>query len=339
MRGTRQGTLSGVDAVAESIAARDANNLYRTSCFFQDPARYRSFCAQYAIMRVVDDRIDALPARMVLSSREIAAEHDIVAAWRSAVEAVYAGQNPPPAVLARTDYAQAPALLRALQSALHAFPVPGSLWHNFFTAMARDVQQPHFRTYADFLAYAEGATAAPTTIYLYLLTAQRGLSGAGRYVPPEDFDLLRCGRALGLFAYLAHILRDLPDDLGSNRGCHGAGLLYVAEDDLAQHQLTPAMLYEDQARQCSRAELRQLVATLATRSRLALAEGQQYLTALQGRLSVDCAFILRLIVALYVQTLQKIEACDYDPMRRCHHLTEAEKEAIVRQVLAGDHGA
>lgn len=329
--------LTGVDAVAEGIAARDANNLYRTSCFFQDRERYRSFCAQYAIMRIVDDRIDALPARVALSSQEIAAEHDVVVAWRCAVGAVYDGQSLSPAVLTRTGDAQAPALLAALQSALQAFPVPRILWDNFFEAMARDITQPHFSTYAEFLAYAEGATAAPTTIYLYLLTAQRCGPGAGRYLPPGDFDLLRCGRALGLFAYLTHILRDLPDDLSGSGGSHGEGLLYVAEDDLVRHHLTPAMLYEDRVRGCSRVELRQLVATLARRSRSALAEGQQYLAVLHGRLSTDCALILRLIVALYVQTLQKIEDCGYDPMRRCHQLTEAEKEALVCQVL-GEHG-
>lgn len=328
--------LTDVDAVAEAIAARDANNLYRTSCFFQDPARYRSFCAQYAIMRVVDDRIDALPARVSLTPPEVAAEHDVVEAWRSAVEAVYEGQNLCDEVLCRTSYAQARELLTALRSALHLFPVPRMLWYNFFDAMARDVEQPRFRTYTEFLAYAEGATAAPTTIYLYLLASYRRAPGDRAYLLPTGFDLLSCGRALGLFAYLTHILRDLPDDVGGNRGAHGEGLLYFAEDDLARHQLTPAMLCEDSVRGCSRAALRQLVSTLMVRSRAALAEGQRYLTVLHGQLSPDCAFILRLIIALYVKTLQKIEACGCDPMLRRHTLTEAEKEAIVRQVLAGE---
>jgi phytoene/squalene synthetase len=236
-------------------------------------------------------------------------------------------------MLDRTGYVQARELLTALRSALHLFPVPRLLWRNFFDAMARDVEQPRFRTYSEFLAYAEGAAVAPTTIYLYLLTSRT--PGDRPYLPPAGFDLLRCGRALGLFAYLAHILRDLPDDVGGNRGAHGEGLLYVAEDDLARYQLTPGMLYEDRVRGCSRAALRQLVSTLMVRSRAALTEGQRYLTVLNGQLSPDCAFILRLIVAFYVKTLQKIEACGCDPMLRRHTLTEAEKEAIVSRVLTG----
>ncbi len=328
--------LTGADAVAEAIAARDANNLYRTSCFFQDPERYRSFCAQYAIMRIVDDRIDALPAPVSLTPPELVAERDVVDAWRSAVETIYEEQHLSYTMLSRTGHAKARELLAALRSALHLFPVPRILWRNFFEAMVRDVEHLRFRTYTEFLAYAEGATAAPTTIYLYLLTSSRHAPGDRPYLPPAGFDLLRCGRALGLFAYLTHILRDLPDDVGGYRGGHGEGPLYVAEDDLGRHQLTPAMLYEDCMRGCSRAALRQLVSTLMARSRAALTEGQGYLTVLNGQLSPDCAFILRLIVAIYVKTLQKIEACGCDPMLRRHMLTETEKEAIVRQVLAGE---
>src|SRR5262249_1886556 len=204
------------------------------------------------IMRVVDDRIDALPARVSLPPLQVVAERDVVDAWRSAVEAVYEGQHLHYGLLLRTGYAQARELLTALRAALHMFPVPRLLWRNFLVAMARDVEQPRFSTYTEFLAYAEGATAAPTTIYLYLLTAYRGAPNDRRYRPPVGFDLLRCGRALGLFAYLAHILRDLPDDVGGYCGAHGAGLLYFAEDDLARHQLTPAMLYEDCVRGRSR---------------------------------------------------------------------------------------
>ena len=57
------GSLSGTDGTAEAIAAIDFNNLYRTSCYFVDPERYRAFCALYAIMRVVDDRVDEVLAQ------------------------------------------------------------------------------------------------------------------------------------------------------------------------------------------------------------------------------------------------------------------------------------
>ncbi len=49
----------GTHSVAEEIAAEDLNNLYISSCFFKDPEKYSAFCAYYAVMRVVDDRIES----------------------------------------------------------------------------------------------------------------------------------------------------------------------------------------------------------------------------------------------------------------------------------------
>jgi phytoene/squalene synthetase len=47
--------------VTEAIASKDHNNLYITSLFFKDRLKYKAFCAFYAVMRIVDDRIDNLP--------------------------------------------------------------------------------------------------------------------------------------------------------------------------------------------------------------------------------------------------------------------------------------
>ena len=59
----------GVDAarlkaaldVCEKVAAKDRSNLYLTSQFFEDRARYDAFIAMYAVMRLVDDFIDNVP--------------------------------------------------------------------------------------------------------------------------------------------------------------------------------------------------------------------------------------------------------------------------------------
>ena len=84
---------STAHAVAEAIASRDLNNLYLASSFFADHEKYNAFCAYYALMRVVDDRIDALPTRMGLSDRERCAEHEIVSAWDAGVKSCYQGRT------------------------------------------------------------------------------------------------------------------------------------------------------------------------------------------------------------------------------------------------------
>jgi phytoene synthase len=318
---------SGADAGAEAIAARDGNNLYRTSCFFQDLERYRAFCAQYAVMRLVDDRIDAIPSRVALSPADRCAEQEIVNLWQRIVTATHRGDSAGAGRrVASLPEPRAGALLPALAAAFRRFPAPLSLWDNFFAAMRRDLAGARFTTYHEFLDYAEGATVAPTTIYLYLLAASPQPDGS--YQPPPGFDLIRCGRALGLFAYLGHILRDLPEDLATG----SEGLLYFAADDLNRHRLTEAMLFADLAEGRSRDALRALVATLIARARAALAEGRGYLNTLQGRLAPDCAFILDLIIAIYEAVLEKIEASDCDLMARRHHLTDAEKFGIAKRL-------
>jgi phytoene/squalene synthetase len=321
--------LSGTARVAEAIAARDNNNLYRACCFFRDAERYQAFCAYYAVMRVVDDRVDSLPSRAALSPDELAVEYRILQNWHQAVLACHRGERP---VLEQSPmdtfgHQQARDLLQALADAFRRFPVPIDLWNNFFKAMNRDVEHVRFATYQEFLQYAEGATVAPTTIGLFLLAAQRQENG--QYRPPSNFDLVRCGRALGRFAYLGHILRDLPDDLATGE----EGMLYLAADDMRQRQLTETMLFDNLAAGCSSEALRNLTAELVQRARDALAEGQSYLAAFKGRLDRDCVFILQLIIAIYEAVLDKIAACGYDTLAQRHRLTSGEKERIVLQVV------
>ena len=75
--------------VTEAIASKDRNNLYVTSTFFRGHIKYRAFCAYYAIMRVVDDRIDNLPSQSSrcaeLRKRELAPVSGIKAALRRVI--------------------------------------------------------------------------------------------------------------------------------------------------------------------------------------------------------------------------------------------------------------
>ena len=188
------------------------------------------------------------------------------------------------------------------------FPFPRSLWRNFFLAMHRDVDQARFDTYRDFLDYTEGASVAPTSIYLVLVAAADA-AGTGVYLLPEGFDLIRCGRQLGVFSYLAHILRDMALDLETGE----RGLLYVAREDLARFGLDEATLREDLARRRARQPLRELAAELARRARAARDRGVAYLDGLDGRLAPDCAFILEIILAIYDRALDKLAAASYRP--------------------------
>ena len=71
--------------VTEAIASRDYNNLYITSSFFKDRNKYKAFCAFYAVMRIVDNRIDNLPQSVKQNTESQKRELKVVDAWEQVV--------------------------------------------------------------------------------------------------------------------------------------------------------------------------------------------------------------------------------------------------------------
>ncbi|MDH3207550.1 MAG: squalene/phytoene synthase family protein [Gemmatimonadota bacterium] len=314
-------------AVSEAIASKDLNNLFRTSCLFRNRARYWAFCAYYSVMRVVDDRIDNLPSRAGLSPQARRAEHEVVSAWESAVARCYADEVAAQSTWEACQLTQARELLEAFTDSLEVVRPPEFLWSGFFRSMHWDLDHSRFRTWEEFLEYAEGASVAPTTVYLYVITSQLGASGG---TVPEGFDIVRCGRHLGRFAYLGHILRDLAEDLMLG----DSGLIYLPLDEMAAFGVTEAMLFSDLRRGRASDDTRLLVSELVTRARDHLAEGQLLLGPLKGKLEEDCDLVLALILATYERVLDKIQSCDFDVMGTRHRLTSPEKEALLVE-LAG----
>ena len=316
-------------AVAEAIASRDHNNLYLTSRFFRDADRYKAFCAFYSVMRVVDDRIDDLPDRSLLTENERSREHDIVDAWAEGVRGCYESGVSSNAMPTRCGHPAAAALLECVADSLTVFPVPLDLWESFFESMRWDLDHDRFETWEDFLAYTEGASVSPTTIYLILLTSRRDPS-TGTYALPPGFDWTECGRQLGTFAYLGHLVRDLAIDLRTGR----RGLVYLSSEDMEAHGVTEAGLFADLANGRASAPTRSLVADLLGRARACLRLGRSSIAPLQGRVEQDCAFVLELIVTMYERVIEGVERCGHDPLADRHRLTHADKRAIVEEVAA-----
>jgi phytoene/squalene synthetase len=321
-------SLEAAYRAAERIASHGLNNLYRTSCYFEDPARYASFCAFYAIMRLVDDRVDGFLADGGAPSAARAV-HDVVDAWHAAVRAACSGLPLPERAAIEMHHPEALELHGALSDAHRRFPTPVSLWDDFFSSMHQDLERARFATYEEFVSYAKGAAIAPATIYLYLISAERDPAGDS-HAPPTDFDLQAAGHKLGLFAYIAHILRDLAEDLTSG----GPPYPFIAGDDMAAHGLTEDALYSDLAAGSSGAPLTSLVRDLAGRARLMAIEGRGHMRPLVPRLSPDRAFVLELIVRIYERTLERILHCECDIMSGRHVLTDADKTATARAVAA-----
>jgi phytoene/squalene synthetase len=307
-------SASGRRSVSERIAAKDRNNLYLTSLLFQDKERYRAFCAMYAVMRVIDDAVDALPLSGDFVPDPVLADpcRSLVDSWQSAIAA-----GCPTAMFPQ-------GLCAELFDALNRFPTPLELWHDFFGAMRRDLATRVFATPEDFDGYCQGASGSPTTIYLFLLAAQRDEAANGEYRVPHGFPLLTAGRALGHFAYLAHILRDLAEDSTN-------GLLYLPLSDLAEHGLDFAGLQHAARTGKSPQRLLDLVRLVVTRSRASLHRANAML-APHRIAAADCRVILALIIGIYEAVLDKIEACGYEVMDRSgrHQLTLVDKTMLFQ---------
>lgn len=292
--GARQNALQQ----CERIAARDRSNLFLVSQYLCDRRRYEAFVAMYSVMRIIDDLVDAIPDVHALSSAARQRCLDELDTWRKRIQAAYAGTPRP----------EAPDV--ALAATVPRFPIPLAVWSRFLDAMAYDVDHDRFMTQEDFLNYAEGATAAPTIVYVYLLSAQpeeSERSGESVYRVKEmadGFDYEACGRALGVFAYMAHILRDVAADLRQGK----RGRVYIPLSDLSE-----AGLSEDEFRSMVRsgagdARWRALVDMLCRRARGFEQRGTAMARARFPAMDADCRFVLALIIRFYQDLLRRIEA-------------------------------
>jgi len=314
--------------VTEAIASRDRNNLYVTSSFFRDPVKFRAFCAYYAIMRVVDDRIDDLPSPNRRCAELRKRELRVVEAWERVVRSSCRGIHPAASLLASCDFPEAEAVCESFIASYRIFPVPIRLWANFFAAMRSDIVDSEFVRWTDFLAYAEGATVAPTTIYLSLIVARRDVTkDTCEFL--RGFDMYQAGRHLGLFAYLGHIIRDLAADVTST-----ATRLCIAREDMLAHGVSLEILRSEALNRRASPATRRLAGELLHRARWHLAQGRALTVPILGLLDSDSRFILELIITMYEHIIAKIESTGCDPMAKRHHLTQREQAEIVHQVAA-----
>jgi phytoene/squalene synthetase len=315
-----------VNSVTEAIASKDYNNLYISSSFFKDRMKYKAFCAFYAVMRIVDDRIDNLPLSTKQNEETLKKELVVVDSWEQVVISCQQGIYPISTQLESCNFTETSEVCESLIESFRNFYVPIELWTNFFDAMRSDLVAGEFKCWSGFLEYAEGATVAPTTIYLLLIVSRLSKS-KNSYEIPIEFDLFTCGRYLGIFAYLAHIIRDLVKDIKaeSTRIC-------ITDEDMAIHGLSIDQIKRDVIKHHATPQTRNLVKDLLLRAKNYHAKGSALAEGIKDFIESDCQFILELIIKIYEHIILKIESQDFDPMLNRHYLSKREKVLIIKSV-------
>ena len=171
-----------------------------------DADRYNIFCATYASMRVIDDYVDDDFLARDADAREAARPEalGVTQAWRAgAVAALADGVAPAPAA----QFVETTTALAATHRIAALDPTP---WNRLAVAMARDINEAPMPDWPDFLAYAEGATAAPAAVFVETLALRK--MGDGRLWTTLDKPAAETIRNSAILLYLVHIMRDLAED-------------------------------------------------------------------------------------------------------------------------------
>ena len=206
----RDPAVRSLAAAWTARARRTPNNMARVAAALAWPKQV-VFHVTSAVMRIIDDFVDddflARPAEERAHTRDAALarlEH-----WCLDATSAAAGRHAVPPGNDEAVYFEA---LRAVCAPRGAIgPAP---FRALTGALEADIRERPLARWGDFHAYAEGAAGAPASIFVTLLATDIGDDFSGHYglaTPATDI-----ARALALFCYLVHILRDLTEDARGN---------------------------------------------------------------------------------------------------------------------------
>jgi phytoene/squalene synthetase len=120
-----------------------------------------------------------------------------------------------------------------LKETVEKFKIPIWPMEAFAKSMVYDIYNDGFPTLESFLEYANGASAAPASIFVHL----NGLSKVNGHYENPPFDVKWAATPCAVFSYLVHIIRDFQKDQLNN-------LSYFADDLIAKNGLTRKDLRE-----------------------------------------------------------------------------------------------
>jgi phytoene/squalene synthetase len=247
-------------------------HLYRVARLFPDVERYRAFCALYASMRWVDDRVDGRRTDL-----------EGLASWDREIARARQGSS------TDTDFGP------ALADTFARFDLPLDPWQKLSRSMRLDLSTPGFTTYVDFRRYAEGATVSPASLFAALLLMRFEQE---RYRTARPFAEVRSAvRGAAVACYEIHILRDAATDIREDR-------VYFPRDELKAFKL--------EQRSSVDASWRPYLKSYALRIRGAWAPALAALETLEGPMSPRERLMLHLLVAVYEFSLAKIIRLNFD---------------------------
>ena len=185
---------------------------------FWEEERFRAAKTCYAFMRKIDDMIDDYKARHKrIDEKDREKFTRKVDEW---LKMIKTNSRPKP-------------FQKELVTTIRDFRIPVWPLENFARSMVYDINHDGFPAISSFLDYSEGATVAPSSIFVHLCGIHRQ---DGVWQDPE-FDVKIASTPCSIFSYLVHIMRDFQKDQLNN-------LSYFADDRIAANDLNRQMMLE-----------------------------------------------------------------------------------------------
>ena len=249
---------------------------------FWEKERYEAFRICYRSMRRLDDLVDNRKVESGQITRE-ESEHyrTMMLQWLDAVKNRFPGDGYQTAFLAILD----------------RFAIPLWPWERLCTAMSYDLDHDGFADFRSFLRYSEGAAVAPASVFVHLCGVIP--KPRGSFQPPR-FDIRKAARALAIFSYLVHVMRDFQKD-------QLRGLNYFADDLLRRYSLTRENLRCAAEGGAIPETLRDLIGQYRTFADYYRAKARRTLDNLTSLLEPRYLLSLEVIYGLYHLVFEKID--------------------------------
>jgi len=194
---------------------RDHPNILVAAGFW-DSDRYQAAKTCYTFMRKIDDLIDDYKA-----GHQRIEEKDRAKFMRKAdewLQMIRSGKHMFP-------------FQKELVDTINKFRIPVWTLEDFARSMVYDINYDGFPTVQSYLDYSNGATVAPSSIFVHLCGIEKH---DGIWHDPK-FDVKTASTPCALFSYLVHIIRDFQKDQLNN-------LSYFADDRILANGLTRGLM-------------------------------------------------------------------------------------------------
>lgn len=246
-----------------------------------DDDRYNAAVSCYTFMRHLDDLIDDRKATgKIFNCMERKQFTTYIQEWLSCLKQPKMNHE----------------LFADISKTVDIFKIPLNVFQQFTKSMLYDINHNGFKTYKDFLTYAEGASVAPAAIFVHLC----GIHKIDNIYQAPTFDIMEVARPCAIFSYLVHIIRDFQKDQREH-------LNYFANDVLKENELTVNDLSLISKGDYIPENFRNVIRFYMTEARKYQLQTQQMIEKLRPLVDHQYLISLELIFELYLLVLDKID--------------------------------